>query len=86
MEEKRKPGRPLGTKKEPTVSYHRRINKKFFKKRKVTNGVKEAIEQKIKSLKVKYWQIVFEEFEEITDRLTSTYLFYLYKQWKVRKS
>lgn len=32
MEEKRKPGRPLGTKKEPTVSYHRRINKKFVKK------------------------------------------------------
>ena len=34
-------------------------------------AIKEAIKQKIKSLKVKYWQIVFEEFEEITDRLTS---------------
>lgn len=34
-------------------------------------AIKEAIKQKIKSLKVKYWQIVFDEFEEITDRLTS---------------
>ena len=34
-------------------------------------AVKEAIKQKVKSLKVKYWKIAFEELEEITSRLTS---------------
>jgi len=34
-------------------------------------SIKEAIKQKIKSLKTKYWKIVFDEFEEITGRLTS---------------
>lgn len=34
-------------------------------------AVKEALKQKVKSLKTKYWKIVFDEFEEITDRLTS---------------
>ena len=34
-------------------------------------SVKEAIKQKVKSLKVKYWKIAFEELEEITNRLTS---------------
>lgn len=34
-------------------------------------AIKEAIKQKIVSLKTKYWKIVFDEFEEITDRLTS---------------
>ena len=34
-------------------------------------SVKEAIKQKVKSLKVKYWQIAFDELEEITSRLTS---------------
>ena len=34
-------------------------------------AVKEAIKQKVKSLKVRYWKIVFDEFEEITSRLTS---------------
>lgn len=29
---KRKPGRPFGTKKEPTVNYHRRIKVKFVEK------------------------------------------------------
>ena len=33
--------------------------------------IKEAIKQKIVSLKTKYWRIVFDEFEEITERLTS---------------
>ena len=33
-------------------------------------AVKEALKQKIKSLKVLYWNIVFEEMEEITSRLT----------------
>jgi len=32
--------------------------------------VKEALKQKIKSLKVLYWQLVFDELEEITSRLT----------------
>ena len=35
------------------------------------NAIKEAIKQKIKSLKTRYWKIVFDEFREITDRLTS---------------
>lgn len=35
------------------------------------DAVKEAIKQKVKSLKVKYWKIAFEELEEITSRLTS---------------
>lgn len=35
-------------------------------------AVKEALKQKCKSLKSRYWKIVFDEFEEITDRLTST--------------
>ena len=35
-------------------------------------AVQEAIKQKVKSLKVKYWKIAFEELEEITSRLTST--------------
>ena len=48
----------------------------FFRYRLLTIGVKkeaikEAIKEKIKSLKVKYWKIVFDEFEEITNRLTS---------------
>ena len=34
-------------------------------------AIKEAIKQKIKSLKTRYWKIVFDEFEEITNRLTS---------------
>lgn len=34
-------------------------------------AIKEAIKQKIKSLKTRYWKIVFDEFEEITSRLTS---------------
>ncbi|MBR5304924.1 MAG: DUF4942 domain-containing protein [Candidatus Gastranaerophilales bacterium] len=34
-------------------------------------AIKEAIKQKIVSLKTKYWRIVFDEFEEITERLTS---------------
>ena len=34
-------------------------------------AVKEAIKQKVKYLKVKYWQIAFDELEEITSRLTS---------------
>ena len=34
-------------------------------------SVKEAIKQKVKSLKVKYWKIAFEELEEFTSRLTS---------------
>ncbi len=33
-------------------------------------AVKEALKQKVKSLKTKYWKIVFDEFEEITSRLT----------------
>lgn len=32
--------------------------------------VKEALKQKIKSLKALYWQLVFDELEEITSRLT----------------
>lgn len=35
------------------------------------DAIKEAIKQKIISLKTRYWKIVFDEFEEITDRLTS---------------
>lgn len=34
-------------------------------------AIKEAIKQKIKTLKTRYWKIVFDEFSEITDRLTS---------------
>ena len=34
-------------------------------------AIKEAIKQKIVSLKTRYWKIVFDEFEEITNRLTS---------------
>lgn len=34
-------------------------------------AVKEAIKQKVKSLKTRYWKIVFDEFEEITSRLTA---------------
>lgn len=33
-------------------------------------AIKEAIKEKITSLKTRYWKIVFDEFEEITDRLT----------------
>jgi len=35
-------------------------------------SVKEALKQKIKSLKILYWKLVFDELEEITSRLTST--------------
>lgn len=35
------------------------------------DSIKEAIKQKIVSLKTRYWQIVFDEFEEITSKLTS---------------
>lgn len=30
--QRKKPGRPIGTKKEPTVNYHRRIKEKFVSK------------------------------------------------------
>lgn len=34
------------------------------------NAVKEALKQKVKTLKVRFWQLVFNEMEEITSRLT----------------
>lgn len=35
------------------------------------SSIKSALKQKTKSLKIIYWQMVFEELEEITSRLTS---------------
>lgn len=36
------------------------------------SGVKDALKYKRETLKIKYWKLVLEQFEEITDRLTSS--------------
>lgn len=45
-------------------------------------AIKEAIKQKIVSLKTKYWKIVFDEFEEITERLTSETRRHMFDRFK----
>lgn len=45
-------------------------------------GIKKALKQKIMSLKVLYWKIVFDEMDEITTRLTSDTREDMYNRFK----